>query len=242
MAERIIRTGERMKQTRLSRAAVVLAFCVMTLALLSCGGEQEASQKTDRTVPAVTVRAELLIMMTAEQQARDEFDSIVAEFGWRTPQADSASAKEVRVDRANQARLKEIVTEFGWPGRSLVGDEAALGAFLILQHAELSVQQEYLPLFKAAANEGEVPPMHLAMVQDRVLMRQGEDQIYGTQMWNDPSTGELGLYPVRDSANVDIRRDSVGLGPIRDYLLSFGIDPDTMTTESPYEIHVTPTK
>ncbi len=242
MAERIIRIGERMKQTWCSRGATILTFCVMTMALLSCGGEQDKSDKTDRIVPAVTVRAELIAMMTAEQQVRDEFDSIVAEFGWRTPEADSASAREVRVDRANQARLKEIVTEFGWPGRSLVGDTAALGAFLILQHAQLSVQQEYLPLFEAAARNGEVHPMHLAMLQDRILKRQGEDQIYGTQMWNDPSTGELGLYPVRDSANVDIRRDSVGLGPIREYLLSFGVDPDTMTVETPLEIHVSPTE
>jgi hypothetical protein len=39
-----------------------------------------------------------------------------------------------------------------------------------------------------------------------------------------------------DSANVDIRRDSVGMGPIADYLRAMGIDPDTMTVVSPFEI------
>lgn len=240
MAERIIRVGEWMNQLKLSRGGVVLTLFVLTLTLLSCGGEKEAVEDTARPLLAVTIRAELLSMMYEEQAAREVLDSVVAEKGWNSPEGKAASREEDRIDSANQVRLQEIVAEYGWPGKSLVGEEAALGAFLILQHADLSLQQEYLPMFEAAAEKGEVEPTHLAMLQDRILMRQGRKQHYGTQLWNDPSTGELGLYPIRDSVNVDARRDSVGLGPIGDYLRSFGIDPDTMTL--PIEIRVGGTK
>lgn len=249
MAEKTIQIGERINRLTLSQTVILLALLVLTVSLLSCVSEKEVAEDTQktknttRTIPAVTVRAELLAMMFDEQQARDILDSVVAESGWNSPAGKAASAEENRIDSANQIRLKEIVNEYGWPGRSLVGDEAALGAFLILQHADLSLQQKYLPLFEAAAEKGEVAPIHLAMLRDRILMRQDQPQIYGTQLWNDPSTGELGLYPVRDSASVDVRRDSVGLGPIGDYLRSFGIDPDTMTTPtSPYEIIITPSE
>ena len=240
MAERSVRTGEWMNQSRLSRGGAALTVLVIILTLLSCGGDKETAENTARPLPAVTIRAELLGMMFDEHQAREILDSVVAESGWNSPESKAATAEESRIDSVNQARLKEIVTEYGWPGKSLVGEEAALAAFLILQHADLDLQKEYLPLFEAAAEKGEVAPMHLAMLQDRILRRQDQPQIYGTQLWNDPSTGELGLYPVRDSASVDIRRDSVGLRPIGDYLRNMGIDPDTMTP--PIQIQITPSE
>lgn len=38
-----------------------------------------------------------------------------------------------RVDRDNTAALKRIVAEHGWPGRTLVGEEAAEAAWLLAQ-------------------------------------------------------------------------------------------------------------
>jgi hypothetical protein len=40
------------------------------------------------------------------------------------------------VDAANTARMKRIVAERGWPGRSLVGDDGAQAAWLLVQHAD----------------------------------------------------------------------------------------------------------
>lgn len=205
---------------------VTVAACVGLL-LVSCGGEQESSKQASPRHPAVTVRSELLSMMYAEQEAREVLDSVVAESGWYSPAGEAVVAESDRIDSVNQARLEEIVAEYGWPGKSLVGEEAALGAFLILQQADLDLQQKYLPLLQAAVDSGETERIHLAMLQDRILMRQDREQYYGTQLWNDPFTGELGLYPIRDSANVDARRDSVGLGPIGEYLETMGLSAES---------------
>jgi len=233
LAERIIRTGSRIKLatlTRLSRATVALALAGT---ILSCGSEDQAAQKTSAVMDQGTVIRELNMMMDQKQQAREALDSLVAEFGWRSPEAQEASRHEKEIDSASVVRLEQIIAQFGWPGKSVVGDQAALAAFLVLQYADVATQEKYLPLVKAAADKGDVEPMHLAMLQDRVLMRQGKPQIYGTQLWNDPSTGELGLYQIEDSAGVDLRREEVGLGPLDEYLRSMGLDPDTLKPQTP---------
>ena len=54
-------------------------------------------------------------------------------------------------------------------------------------------------------------------------MRQGKNQIYGSQVVNS-KTGELVFYPIEDEKNVNIRRAKVGLQPIEEYAKYFGIE------------------
>jgi len=132
--------------------------------------------------------------------------------------------KQQQADAANIKRLEEIIHQHGWPGKSLVGEDASTSAFLIIQHAELKVQQKYLPMLKRAASEGEAKPDEVAMLEDRVLMREGKKQLYGTQLHAGPETnGKLVLYPIEDEPNVDKRRASVGLGPIAEYVKQFNV-------------------
>lgn len=203
---------------------------LVTLALTvvaSCGSDTGTTKDADSKETIGSMRAELVAMMVREQSARDYLDSVVALVGWRSPQAEQATRQEDLVDSTNQARLTEIVTKYGWPGRPLVGPQAALAAFLVLQHAELDYQLKYLPMFAGAARRGDVERSHLAMLQDRILMRQDKLQVYGTQLWNDPSTGKLGVYPMNDSTDIDSLRREVGLGPLDDYLQSMGVKLDT---------------
>ena len=125
--------------------------------------------------------------------------------------------KQGEIDRRNMKRLEEIIEGHGWPGKSLVGEEAAMYAFLILQHAEPEVLAKYFPLLKEAAAKGEANPQHAAMMEDRNLMQQGKKQIYGTQIFNNE------LYPIEDEENVDARRAAVGLPPLAEYLKYFGL-------------------
>ncbi|MCA3020963.1 MAG: hypothetical protein ING68_02220, partial [Rhodocyclaceae bacterium] len=41
------------------------------------------------------------------------------------------------VDKANQARLDELVAQHGWPVAKDVGEKAVRGAFLVVQHGRL---------------------------------------------------------------------------------------------------------
>lgn len=120
----------------------------------------------------------------------------------------------------NLARLEAIVSEHGWPNQSVVGSEAAVGAFLILQHADHSTQVEYLPMVRAAVEAGELDDWTLAMLQDRILVSEGKAQIYGTQLYLDEATNEYELYPIEEEAHVDARRERMGLEPLAEYVRS----------------------
>lgn len=53
---------------------------------------------------------------------------------------------------------------------------------------------------------------------DRLLMHFGYPQVYGSQILN----GEL--YTIENPDSVDIRRASVGLGPLEEYLKNFDLN------------------
>jgi hypothetical protein len=129
-----------------------------------------------------------------------------------------------QIDKENVKRLEEIITEYGWPGTSLVGKEAASAAFLILQHAKLPVQKKYFRLLKEAADKKEIPGGAVAMLEDRILMNEGKQQIYGSQVVTNKDTGKLELWPIADEKDVDRRRAVVGLPPLAEYLKKFNLE------------------
>jgi uncharacterized protein DUF6624 len=137
----------------------------------------------------------------------------------------AAVKSQDEIDARNMDRLEEIIRQYGWPGKGLVGEEASKAAFLILQHSNLTRQEKYLPLLKKAARKGDARPADVAMLEDRVLVRRGKKQVYGTQLRSGPETGgKLVLEPIEDEKHVDKRRASVGLMPLKEYLRHFGIE------------------
>jgi hypothetical protein len=125
-------------------------------------------------------------------------------------------------DSQNVARLNEIVARHGWPGASMVGQDGSQAAFLVLQHADQATQERYLPMVREAAAHHEIAPSLLATLEDRVRMRRGDKQLYGTQLKGN-AAGQLELWPIEDEAHVDARRAAVGLNPLADYLRMFGV-------------------
>ena len=109
------------------------------------------------------------------------------------------------VDQKNLTRMKQIVSDFGWPTISLVGKKASHMAWLLVQHADthLKFQKHCLNLMKEAIKKKEVMLPDIAYLTDRVLVNQGKLQIYGTQFYK----------PVRDKQDLNVRRLSMGLIP-----------------------------
>ena len=118
--------------------------------------------------------------------------------------------------------LSRVVETHSWPTERVFGERATLAAFLVLQHAPLTVQERYLPLFQAAAERGEVPKGRLAFLLDRIQLYRNEPQVYGTQLRPNRETGRLELYPLLDPANINMRRAEMGLEPPETYLARFG--------------------
>ncbi|MDX1684089.1 MAG: DUF6624 domain-containing protein [Saprospiraceae bacterium] len=125
----------------------------------------------------------------------------------------------------NLKRIEEIIETHGWPKSSVVKGSAANAVFLVIQHADIETQKKYLPLMKEAANNGEASWSALALLIDRVNLREGRQQIYGSQIY----MNEDGSYYVKDLKEpeyVNQRRKEVGLGPIQEYVQRWGIEWD----------------
>lgn len=128
------------------------------------------------------------------------------------------------IDKKLVAELEVIIEEHGWPTISQVGKEASASAFLIIQHADLELQKKYFPLLKKAAGANDARKSDVAMLEDRILMREGKKQIYGSQLRTNSDTGKLELHPIEDEKNVDRRRASVDLPPLKEYLKHFKLE------------------
>jgi hypothetical protein len=148
------------------------------------------------------LRAELLRRVAVDQEARHALD------------AEAMAA----ADGENLPWLRQVVTDVGWPGKSLVGEDGAQAAWLLAQHADRdpAFQRRCLDLLTAAAECGEATIVQQAYLTDRVLLHEGEPQEYGTQAI--ARDGRFEPRKLRDPDHVDQRRASVGLGSLAGYL------------------------
>jgi hypothetical protein len=143
---------------------------------------------------------------------------------------DSKEMKElVRVatiaDSINTLKVSAIIDKRGWPGTSSAGRDGSRAAFLVIQHADLKVQEKYIPLLRKAVKEKEAEAGWLALMEDRVALEQGKKQIYGSQVIMGPDR-IWKLDALEDPDNVDKRRAEVGLEPLAEYLKTWDIKWD----------------
>ena len=127
-------------------------------------------------------------------------------------------ARMARTDSANSAWLKAHVARWGWPTAEQVGRENVEAAFLIVQHAvhDTAFMRAMLPAIEQAFHRGDLKGSAVALLTDRLEVKAGRPQIYGTQL--SLKDGRLVLDPIVDSATVDDRRRRLGLPPLVEYL------------------------
>jgi hypothetical protein len=160
------------------------------------------------TVENPTLREELLGLAAEDQRVRAELAATGCLYDGYHPRMEM-------VHRRNASRLTAIIDRHGWPGRTLVGADAAHAAWLIAHHAigHPTLQRRALQLMRAAAAAGDVPLLDLAMLEDRIRACEGRPQRYGT-MYDWDASGEMSPLPIEEAERVDDRRRAVGLGPL----------------------------
>jgi hypothetical protein len=128
------------------------------------------------------------------------------------------------IDSTNQIVVEALINKYGWLDRSVFGAASNFVCYIVIQHAGLEKQEKYLPMFMQSVADGESRGVDLALMQDRVLVRENKKQIYGSQVVPDKETGGWKFSPIEDEKNINIRRAKMGLEPMEEYAKNFGID------------------
>jgi len=68
-----------------------------------------------------------------------------------------------------------------------------------------------------AEKDGETLSSNLAILEDRINVREGKEQLYGSQGFADKASGKNYVYPIVDPDHLDERRKSMGMPPMKEY-------------------------
>jgi len=160
-----------------------------------------------------------------DQDFRLLSDSIVKKYGQQSKEVLDLWQMIRQRDSINLIKVRAIIDKYGWLGSDVIGAYGNATLFLVIQHTDLSVQEKYLPIMRDAVKKGTARGSDLALLEDRVLIRNGKKQIYGSQISKYLDSSRY-VAPLEDPDNVDKRRSEVGLKPMSVYLTYFDMKWD----------------
>jgi len=158
-----------------------------------------------------------------EQKYRQQIDEIEKKFGRESDEMKAHWNIICGVDSVNLIIISKILDERGWLGSKVIGGSGNMTLFLVIQHSDSATQVKYLPMMRDAVKNANATGSQLALLEDRVALRQGKKQIYGSQIGFDKETDKYIVQDLEDPDNVDKRRAEVGLSPLADYVKNWGI-------------------
>ena len=132
--------------------------------------------------------------------------------------SDSAAKEFQKIIHSNFPSIKKIADKYGFPGYDLVGKESSNNYWMLVQHSDFNVpfQKRMLKLMKLKVHKKNASGQNYAYLIDRINLNENKQQIYGTQIIM--GSGGTKLKPCIDTLNLNKRRFSVGLKPIKEYL------------------------
>lgn len=161
---------------------------------------------------------ELFIIDEEDQKHRNRIGEVEEKYGGDSKEMGSLFAEMKKADSINLVKVSAILSKYGWLGLSDIGSQGNTTLFMVIQHSDLKTQEKYLPMMREAVQIGNARAANLALLEDRVALRQGKKQIYGSQVSRNMKTNTSFLAPLADPENVDKRRAKVGLPPLAEYL------------------------
>ena len=138
----------------------------------------------------------------------------------RTELIDSLIRVNDIVERNDAKNIKVIdkILKQGLPQG--LTEESYKTIWIVIDHAPLEKQEQYLPLVEQMATEGYVGVDEYAILYDRVAMEQNRHQRYGSQLvqFDNAEAMQLYVWPIEDVEKLDSLRSAVGLSSFYNYL------------------------
>jgi hypothetical protein len=115
------------------------------------------------------------------------------------------------LDSLNLNFIEKVIENFGYPGISMVGNEASEVTWHVIQHSDKI--SKYIELIKQAGKLKELAPNLIAKMTDRYLMQNNKNQIYGTQgmcRTVKDGTRKCFIWPIENPKKVNKLRAKAG--------------------------------
>jgi hypothetical protein len=189
-----------------------------------CAIVKQNKEKSEANLDKALV-ASLDTILNDDQDSRMKFGEIQKKYGFDSKKVTELSKIIEKNDSVNVIKVTKILDKYGWVGPDVAGREGSMAIFLVIQHADIKTQEKYLPMMREAVMNKKAAAASFAMLEDRVALREGRKQIYGSQVKADKN----GIYHVsslENPDNVDKRRAEVGLGPLAEYVAYWKIKWD----------------
>lgn len=170
------------------------------------------------------IKPHLEKILVLDQMYRTNYMETWQKFGDKSTEMISLQQKMLKQDQANLKYVSRILDKYGWISYDTIGFKANQALFLVIQHSDSTTQEKYLPLLKQAVKENKAFGHDLALLEDRVLIKRGNKQLYGSQIQCDSTGKKCWILPIEDEINVDKRRAEVGLQPLAEYAKFWNIE------------------
>jgi len=181
----------------------------------------------EATLTYPEIRKELLAMREEDQKLRRAIRTMENE-----EEKEKLWDQITEVDAKNTARMKTIIDEIGWPKISDVAKDGASAAWILVQHADRQpqFQAKCLPLLEKAFKDGEASGSNYAYLFDRVALKLGNKQRFGSQAMS--TDDGMQFSPIEDEWLVNERRAKFNVNPtIEEYAKGMGFEYTVPTKE-----------
>ncbi len=143
-----------------------------------------------------------------------------------------------QIDSTNLILAERVLKEYGYPGKTLVGEPTNEAIWYVIQHAPKKIPQ-YLDLMKEQAKKAELATTKVALMEDRYLMGKKEEQIYGSQGVTYTIDGKpiSFIWPIKNHEKINEKRKEAGFTQtIEEYSKNLGIEYKPVSLKEALEI------
>lgn len=181
------------------------------------------SRTQSATTNMAAVRKLLGAIFTEDQTRRQEYGKLEQQFGWGAKESQDGRAAIRQMNTRHLTTVDSLITQYGYPGKTLVGQPTNQVAFMVIQQSNnRATHEKYLAMIRESAMKGELDRASAAFLTDQVKVQKGEKQVYATQIRIN-NAGQRELYPVDDEADIEKLRKEMDLEPLPVYLRRMGV-------------------
>lgn len=210
--------------------------CLLILLLLAfglCQAQETIDENLKKELDGILKSDQILREYIDSQTSESRKLQILNETGYS--RADLENGKIYKImnnrDSINLIKVEEIIAEYGYPGKTLVGEPTNEAAWYVIQHSKRIAN--YFPMIQEAGASNEIPFTKVATMHDRLLMQEGKEQLYGTQVAGEnilnKETGKKGfwyyVWPIQNAESVNELRHEAGFNTtVEENAKSLGVE------------------